>query len=167
MCGQGPRAPEARAYAVSRHSTHFFGTLHCSLLSCPIVFMQCGPVVTSARRQIQMPTEVARVHPNRVVTGGLKPSPRLYTLQINAIRGSKHLLRGPEVVEEDGALLRLLTPVLDNDARAVDDLAGVTLAVENACACCVSTIRRRFKSLDRQATYRDQPTRPAACRLGP
>ena len=43
------------------------------------------------------------------------------------------LLLGLEVVEEDGALLRLLTPVLDNDARAVDDLAGVALAVDLAC----------------------------------
>ena len=45
----------------------------------------------------------------------------------------QHLLLGLEVVEEDGALLRLLTPVLDNDARAVDDLAGVALAVDLAC----------------------------------
>lgn len=44
-----------------------------------------------------------------------------------------HLLLGLEVVEEDRALLRLLTPVLDNDARAVDDLAGVALAVQDAC----------------------------------
>lgn len=44
------------------------------------------------------------------------------------------LLLGLEVVEEDGTLLRLLTPVLDNDAGAVDDLAGITLTVENACA---------------------------------
>ena len=44
-----------------------------------------------------------------------------------------HLSLGLEVVEEDGALLRLLTPVLDDDARAVDDLAGVALAVEDAC----------------------------------
>jgi len=48
------------------------------------------------------------------------------------------LLLGLEVVEEDAALLRLLTPVLDNDARAVDDLAGVALTVnlayENALA---------------------------------
>lgn len=43
------------------------------------------------------------------------------------------LLLGLEVVEEDRALLRLLTPVLDNDARAVDDLAGVALTVEDAC----------------------------------
>ena len=44
-----------------------------------------------------------------------------------------HLLLGLEVVEEDAALLGLLTPVLDNDARAVDDLAGVALAVDLAC----------------------------------
>lgn len=45
-----------------------------------------------------------------------------------------NLLLGLEVVEEDGALLGLLTPVLDNDARAVDNLAGVTLTVELACS---------------------------------
>lgn len=45
----------------------------------------------------------------------------------------KRLLLGLEVVEEDGALLRLLTPVLDDNARAVDDLAGVTLTVNLAC----------------------------------
>jgi len=43
-----------------------------------------------------------------------------------------HLLLSLEVVEEDGALLGLLTPVLNDDARAVDDLAGVTLTVELA-----------------------------------
>lgn len=42
------------------------------------------------------------------------------------------LLLGLEVVQEDGSLLRLLTPVLNNDARAVDDLAGVALTVEDA-----------------------------------
>lgn len=42
------------------------------------------------------------------------------------------LLLSLEVVEKDGALRRLLTPVLDDDARAVDDLAGVALTVENA-----------------------------------
>jgi hypothetical protein len=41
------------------------------------------------------------------------------------------LLLGLEVVEEDRALLRLLTPVLDNDTRTVDDLACVTLTVED------------------------------------
>jgi hypothetical protein len=43
-----------------------------------------------------------------------------------------NLLLAGEVVEEESALLRLLTPVLDNDARAVDDLAGVALTVKNA-----------------------------------
>lgn len=37
-----------------------------------------------------------------------------------------------KVVEEESALLRLLTPILDDDAGAVDDLAGVALTVENA-----------------------------------
>jgi hypothetical protein len=48
------------------------------------------------------------------------------------------LLLGLEVVEEDGSLGRLLTPVLDNDARAVDNLSRVTLTVQNACDMCVS-----------------------------
>lgn len=43
-----------------------------------------------------------------------------------------HLLLGLEVVEEDAALLGLLTPILDNDARAVDDLAGVALTINLA-----------------------------------
>ncbi len=42
------------------------------------------------------------------------------------------LLLGLEVVEQDRPLLRLLTPVLDHDAGAVDDLAGIALAVQNA-----------------------------------
>lgn len=42
------------------------------------------------------------------------------------------LLLGLEVVEEDGTLLGLLTPVLNDDARAVDNLAGVALAVKDA-----------------------------------
>ena len=36
-----------------------------------------------------------------------------------------------EVPEEDVALLGLLSPVLDDAARAVDDLADVTLLVED------------------------------------
>jgi hypothetical protein len=46
------------------------------------------------------------------------------------------LLLGLEVVEEDIALLGLLTPVFDDDARAVDNLAGVTLTVDLACSHC-------------------------------
>lgn len=34
--------------------------------------------------------------------------------------------------------MRLLTPVLDHDARAVDNLAGVALTVKNACHSIVS-----------------------------
>jgi len=45
---------------------------------------------------------------------------------------SRRLLLGLEVVEQDAALLGLLTPVLDDDARAVDNLAGVALAVDLA-----------------------------------
>lgn len=44
----------------------------------------------------------------------------------------RHLLLGLEVVEQDGTLLRLLTPVLNHDAGAVDDLARIALTVENA-----------------------------------
>ena len=42
------------------------------------------------------------------------------------------LLLSLEVVEDDGSLVRLLTPVLNYDAGAVDDLARVTLSVQNA-----------------------------------
>jgi hypothetical protein len=50
------------------------------------------------------------------------------------VRKAIRLLLGLEVVEEDAALLRLLTPVLDDDARAVDDLAGVAFTVNLACS---------------------------------
>jgi hypothetical protein len=40
-------------------------------------------------------------------------------------------LLGLEVVEEDGSLLRLLTPVFDDNAGAVDNLACIALAVKN------------------------------------
>lgn len=49
-----------------------------------------------------------------------------------ALAGEARLLLGLEVVEEDAALLGLLTPVLDDDARAVDDLTGVAFAVDLA-----------------------------------
>jgi hypothetical protein len=44
----------------------------------------------------------------------------------------KHLLLGLEVVEKDRALLRLLTPILDNNTGAVDNLAGVSFAIDLA-----------------------------------
>jgi hypothetical protein len=43
------------------------------------------------------------------------------------------LLLGLEVVEKDRSLLRLLTPILDDNARAVDNFASVALAVQHAC----------------------------------
>jgi hypothetical protein len=51
---------------------------------------------------------------------------------VSVVCGGPHLLLGLEVVEEDAALLGLLTPILDDNARAVDDLTGVTLAVNLA-----------------------------------
>jgi hypothetical protein len=53
-------------------------------------------------------------------------------VRCQALGSATHLLLGLEVVEEDGALLRLLTPVLDDNARAVDNLARVTLTVDLA-----------------------------------
>ena len=47
--------------------------------------------------------------------------------------GMRCLLFGLEVIEEDGTFLGLLTPVADDDAGAVDDLPGVTFAVEYTC----------------------------------
>lgn len=43
------------------------------------------------------------------------------------------LLLRLEIVEQDCAFLRLLTPVADDHAGAVDDFASVTFAVEHAC----------------------------------
>jgi hypothetical protein len=43
------------------------------------------------------------------------------------------LLFGLEVVEKDRSLLRLLTPILDDNARTVDNLARVSLAVQHTC----------------------------------
>ncbi len=44
----------------------------------------------------------------------------------------KRLLLRLEVVEQDVALLRLLTPVTNDDAGTVDDFARVALSVELA-----------------------------------
>jgi hypothetical protein len=54
--------------------------------------------------------------------------------RVSFARRETRLLLGLEVVEEDAALLRLLTPVLDDNARAVDDLAGVALTIDLACS---------------------------------
>jgi hypothetical protein len=47
-------------------------------------------------------------------------------------RWTSDLLFSLEVVEEDGALLRLLTPILHDDAGAVDNLSRVAFAVDLA-----------------------------------
>ena len=56
-----------------------------------------------------------------------------------------------EVVEQDAALLGLLTPVLDDDARAVDDLASVALAVDLACKRKVTLVIRDQREDCRQS----------------
>jgi hypothetical protein len=61
---------------------------------------------------------------------------------LEVARSRRRLLLGLEVVEQDAALLGLLTPVLDDDARAVDDLAGVALAVDLACFARQSVLCR-------------------------
>lgn len=76
-----------------------------------------------------MPTEVARVQQESRICGLVYKSAPSIPFKSTS---SKRLLLGLEVVEEDGSLLRLLTPVLDDNARAVDDLAGVTLTIQDA-----------------------------------
>jgi hypothetical protein len=63
---------------------------------------------------------------------GNAPSSMIPSQNKNAMSTQSPLLLSLEVVKQDAALLAVGTPVLDNDARAVDDLAGVTLSVENA-----------------------------------
>ena len=52
------------------------------------------------------------------------------------VEKAARLLLGLEVVEQDTALLRLLTPVLNDNAGAVDDLAGVAFTVDLAYISC-------------------------------
>lgn len=97
------------------------------------------------------------------------PSPHS-DAQIQIMKSYPNLLLGLEVVEEDGALLGLFTPVLDDDARAVDDLAGVTLTVQHACKSVLAIVRlsiRMYGNVCRRCTHRDQPTRRAAFRRAP
>jgi hypothetical protein len=66
-------------------------------------------------------------------------------------------------VEEDAALLGLLTPVLDDDARAVDDLAGVTLTVDLACDISLATFLPRKSHLPpRNGSEKRTETSPLA-----
>jgi hypothetical protein len=48
------------------------------------------------------------------------------------LQPASNLLLSLEVVKENRALLGLLTPILNNNARAVDNLASVTLTVKLA-----------------------------------
>jgi hypothetical protein len=76
-----------------------------------------------------------------------------------------HLLLGLEVVEKNGAFLGLFTPVLDDDARAVDDLASIAIAVDLACSYCISI--PNLSSQSSNATYTNQPIHRAAFHQGP
>lgn len=76
--------------------------------------------------------QLAKPH-NPNSTRGAIPAPTLKNDQHDtALATRANLLLGLEVVGEDGALLGVLTPVLDDNARAVDDLASVTLTVKSA-----------------------------------
>jgi hypothetical protein len=70
--------------------------------------------------------------------------PNVYPLQANSIANHDFLLLGLEVVEEDRPLLRLLTPILDDNARAVDNLACVSLAVQHTCNLSVGASWRAY-----------------------
>lgn len=44
------------------------------------------------------------------------------------------LLLSLEIVEQNGSLLRLLSPVLNDHARAIDDLSRVSFTIDLACS---------------------------------
>ena len=73
------------------------------------------------------------------------------------------LLLGLEVVEKDGAFLRLLTPVLDDDAAAVDDLPCVAFAVDLACddTLVSKTVLSRTASPSSYQKIEDKLTQPS------
>lgn len=68
-----------------------------------------------------------------------------------------HLLLSLEVVEEDGAFLGLLTPVLDDNTRAVDNLASVTLTVKLAYSQ-TSLAQSRLLTAKWNSVYIQRPT---------
>jgi len=65
------------------------------------------------------------------------------------------------------SFLAVRAPVLDDDTRAVDDLAGVALPVENAYNHPVSNLSNFPTLRVFHSTHKDQPTRRAASRLAP
>jgi hypothetical protein len=100
-----------------------------------------------------------RDYASRRASGSERASPRWRDSRTAKTR----LLLGLEVVEEDAALLGLLTPVLDDDARAVDDLAGVTLTVDLACDISLATFLPRKSHLPpRNGSEKRTETSPLA-----
>ena len=74
-----------------------------------------------------------------------------------------------EIVEQDAALLRLLTPILDHHTAAVDDLSCVAFAIDLACRYSLVTRRLPSYSLHSsiESTYRVQPIHQAASHRAP
>jgi len=62
---------------------------------------------------------------------GLQPKQNVYEMQQTPISIPLDLLLGLEVVEKNRSLLRLLSPILDDNTRAVDNLACISLTVQN------------------------------------
>ena len=78
-----------------------------------------------------MPTEIDSFRPE--ICPKQLASDTLTSCWFERLLHGDGLLLGLEVVEENGSLGGVLAPVANDDARAVDDLAGITLAVERAC----------------------------------
>ena len=106
------RAPRSQVYLSTRHVV----SQNHAVLMMPPSFYSCAAFPQSARRL------------SRDLYSSGPPACFPCLIQRKPV-----LLLGLEVVEEDGALLALLAPVADDDARAVDDFAGVAFAVEDAC----------------------------------
>lgn len=85
-----------------------------------------------------------------------------------------NLLLSLEIVQQYRSLLRLLSPVLDNDTAAVDDFAGIAFAVDLAYPYQLAhapinrsgIIMQKVKSGE-CTTYTNQPTRPIASHPAP
>lgn len=88
--------------------------------------------VTISNDPFETPSHASDVHCTPSLLRSLVPmvGPRKIVLDSIVVID---LLLGLEVVEEDGALLGFFTPVPDDDARAVYDLACVALAIDLAC----------------------------------
>jgi hypothetical protein len=95
-----------------------------------------------------------------------KESPLHGTMSIrpgNSISPNQPLLFGLEVVEKESALLRLLTPVLNNNTRAVDNLACVSLTVQDTYKELVT----RTNIGEPRSTHTNQPIHQVAFHPGP